>query len=102
MEVLGNSGRVSRGIPNCSISIMNQPNQQVQLNVDLKNTEKVEFEGQVLVGEGFVLRKVSKFVTGQDEDGIMPIPVFYDITTGRIIKETLPKEIQDEYEDQAV
>ena len=29
MEVLGNSGRVSRGIPNCSISIMNQPNQLI-------------------------------------------------------------------------
>ena len=81
---------------------MNQPNQQVQLNVDLKNTEKLEFDGQVLVGEGFVLRKVSKFVTGQDEDGIMPIPVFYDITTGKILKETLPKDLQDEYEDQTV
>lgn len=29
MEVLGNSDRVSRGIPNCSISIMNQPNQLI-------------------------------------------------------------------------
>jgi len=81
---------------------MNQPTQQPQLNVDLKNTEKVEFDGQVLVGEGFVLRKVSKFVTGQEEDGIMPIPVFYDISTGKILKETLPKGLQDEYEDQTV
>ena len=81
---------------------MNQPNQQVQLNVDLKNTQKVEFDGQVLVGEGFVLRKVSKFVTGQDEDGIMPIPVFYDISTGKILKETLPKDLQDDYENQSV
>ena len=81
---------------------MNQPNQQVQLNVDLKNTQKVEFDGKVLVGEGFVLRKVSKFVTGQDEDGIMPIPVFYDISTGKILKETLPKDLQDEYENQSV
>ena len=79
-----------------------QPTQPLQLNVDLKNTEKVEFEGQVLVGEGFVLRKVSKFVTGQEEDGIMPIPVFYNITTGKIIKETLPKDLREEYEDQAV
>ena len=79
-----------------------QPTQPLQLNVDLKNTEKVEFEGQVLVGEGFVLRKVSKFVTGQEEDGIMPIPVCYNITTGKIIKETLPKDLREEYEDQAV
>ena len=79
-----------------------QPTQPLQLNVDLKNTEKVEFDGQVLVGEGFVLRKVSKFVTGQEEDGIMPIPVFYNITTGKIIKETLPKDLREEYEDPAV
>ena len=81
---------------------MSQPTQQMQMNIDLKNTQKVEFDGQVLVGEGFVLRKVSKFVTGQSEDGIMPIPVFYDIETGKILKETLPKDLQDEYEDQSL
>ena len=81
---------------------MSQPTQQLQMNIDLKNTEKVEFNGNVLVGEGFVLRKVSKFVTGQSEDGVMPIPVFYDIATGKILKETLPKDLQDEYEDQSL
>ena len=81
---------------------MNQQAQQMQMNIDLKNTEKVEVDGKVLVQEGFVLRKVSKFVTGQSEDGIMPIPVFYDITTGKILKETLPKDLQDDYKDQAV
>tara|TARA_R100001129_G_scaffold145086_1_gene106331 strand:- start:54 stop:299 length:246 start_codon:yes stop_codon:yes gene_type:complete len=81
---------------------MNQQAQQMQMNIDLKNTQKVEFDGNVLVQEGFVLRKVSKFVTGQSEDGIMPIPVFYDITTGKILKETLPKDLQDDYKDQAV
>lgn len=81
---------------------MNQQAQQMQMNIDLKNTEKVEFDGNVLVGEAFVLRKVSKFVTGQSEDGVMPIPVFYDLASGKILKETLPKDLQDEYEDQAV
>ena len=81
---------------------MNQQAQQMQMNIDLKNTQKVEFDGNVLVQEGFVLRKVSKFVTGQSEDGIMPIPVFYDIATGKILKETLPKDLRDEYDDQAV
>ena len=81
---------------------MNQQAQQMQMNMDLKNTEKVEFDGNVLVGEAFVLRKVSKFVTGQSEDGVMPIPVFYDLVSGKILKETLPKDLQDEYEDQAV
>ena len=81
---------------------MNQQAQQMQMNIDLKNTEKVEFDGNVLVGEAFVLRKVSKFVTGQSEDGVIPIPVFYDLASGKILKETLPKDLQDEYEDQAV
>ena len=81
---------------------MNQQAQQMQMNIDLKNTQKVEFDGNVLVQEGFVLRKVINFVTGQSEDGIMPIPVFYDITTGKILKETLPKDLQDDYKDQAV
>lgn len=81
---------------------MNQQAQQMQMNIDLKNTEKVEFDGNVLVGEAFVLRKVSKFVTGQSEDGVMPIPVFYDLASGKILKETLPKDLQDEYENQAV
>ena len=76
--------------------------QQMKMNIDLKNTQKVEFDGNVLVGEGFVLRKVSKFVTGQSEDGVMPIPVFYNIATGKILKDTLPKDLQDEYEDHSV
>ena len=76
--------------------------QQMQMNIDLKNTQKVEFDGNVLVGEGFVLRKVSKFGTGQSEDGVMPIPVFYNIATGKILKDTLPKDLQDEYEDHSV
>ena len=81
---------------------MNQPNQQVQLNVDLKNTEKLEFDGQVLVGEGFVLRKVSKFLTNQAEDGIMPIPVFYSVESKKILKETLPKDLQSDYDEYSI
>ena len=80
---------------------MNQ-SQQMQMNIDLSNTQKLEFDGKVVVQEGFVLRKVSKFVTGQSEDGVMPIPVFFDVQSGKIIKETLPSSLKDEYEDQAI
>jgi hypothetical protein len=81
---------------------MNQQAQQMQMNIDLKNTEKVEFDGNVLVGEAFVLRKVSKFVTGQSEDGVMPIPVFYDLASGKILKETLPKDLMSDYEEYSI
>ena len=76
---------------------MNQP-QAPQMNIDLKNTTAVlSKDGNQLFSEGVILRKVSKFVTGTAEDGIMPIPVFYDLKTKEILVETLPKELREEF-----
>ena len=76
--------------------------QQMKLNIDFNNTTGVESEdGNVVFQEGFILRRVSKFVTGTQEEGIIPIPVFYDVKTGKIFKETLPKEIRKFYEDES-
>jgi len=76
---------------------MNQPNTP-QMNIDLKNTTPViSEEGNQIFAEGVLLRKVSKFVSGTTEDGIMPIPVFYDVVTGKVVLETLPKDIRDEF-----
>ena len=75
---------------------MNQ--QQPQVNIDLKNTTPVISEdGNQIFAEGVILRKVSKFVSGTAEDGIMPIPVFYDVVTGKVVTETLPRDIRDEF-----
>ena len=46
-----------------------------------------------------ILRKVSKFIAGTSEDAIMPIPVFYDVKTGKVLVEMLPKELREEYAD---
>jgi hypothetical protein len=74
--------------------------EQPRLNINLKNTEIVKSEeGNVVFAEGLILRKASKFMTGTAEDAIIPIPVFYDVVSGKILKETLPKELQDEYND---
>jgi hypothetical protein len=51
------------------------------------------------VAEGIILRKASRFAVGTDKDALIPIPVFYDVKTGRILKETLPGDIKDDYED---
>ena len=76
---------------------MNQSNAP-QMNIDLKNTTPVTSdEGNQIFAEGVILRKVSKFVSGTAEDGIMPIPVFYDVATGKVVTETLPKDIRDEF-----
>ena len=78
---------------------MKNPQQQ-GLNIDFKNTTAIEgFDGGHLFGQAFVLRKVSKFVAGTDEDAMLPIPVFYDLETRKIIKDSLPKELRAEYED---
>jgi len=74
--------------------------QQMNLNIDIKNTRPITSpEGNQVFAEGVILRKVSRFVTGTSEDGVIPIPVFYDIKTGKILVELLPKELRAEFEE---
>ena len=79
---------------------MNQNGTKPQMNIDFKNTTPVEgFDGGQLFGQAFVIRKVSKFVTGGTEDALLPIPVFYDMETKKIILESIPTELRDEYKE---
>ena len=79
---------------------MNQNGTQPQLNIDFKNTTSIEgFDGGQLFGQAFVIRKVSKFVTGGTEDALLPIPVFYDMETKKIVLDSIPKELRDEYKE---
>ena len=75
--------------------------QQVQQPpIDLKNTTSIEnFDGGVLFTQGVLLRTVSKFVMGTDEDALLPIPVFYDATSKIILESSIPKELREEYKD---
>lgn len=82
---------------------MNNPTQQQAPNIDFAATTSIEgFDGGKLFGQAFVLRKVSKFVTGGTEDAILPIPVFYCMDSKKIITESLPKELREEYKDIAI
>lgn len=75
-------------------------NQPQGLNIDFKNTTPVEgFDGGQLFGQAFILRKVSKFVVGGTEDALLPIPVFYDLETKKIISDSLHKDLREEYKD---
>ena len=72
--------------------------QQGQLNLDLSKTTSIDTpSGGKIWQQGMILRKVSKFVTGTTEDAIVPIPVFYDAETGKILEDTLPRELREEY-----
>ena len=76
--------------------------QQLSMNVDIKNTTAIKSpDGNQVFSEGVILRKVSRFVTGTSEDGVIPIPVFYDVKSGKVLVELLPKELRAEFEDQA-
>jgi len=67
---------------------------QPQMNLDLtKTTPILTPNGKKIWHQGYILRKVSKFVTGTTEDNVLPIQVFYDPETGDILKEGLPAEL---------
>tara|TARA_R110001592_G_scaffold15590_5_gene67699 strand:- start:817 stop:1059 length:243 start_codon:yes stop_codon:yes gene_type:complete len=71
--------------------------------IDLKNTTGIKnSDGGVLFKQGVVLRTVSKFITGTDEDALLPIPVFFDPETNKILEASIPKDLREEYKDQIV
>ena len=76
-------------------SEMNPQQPQIDLG---KTTALPTPEGKDIWKQGFILRKVSRFITGGTEDAVMPIPVFYEGATGKILKDTVPPEIRDEYD----
>ncbi len=75
-------------------------NQQPQMSLDLSKTTPVFTpNGGKIWQQGFILRKVSKFITGTNEDNVLPIPVFFDPETGEILKDGLPDEFKFILED---
>ena len=72
-------------------------------NIDLTNTTAITSStGGKIFSEGVILRKISKFVAGTSEDAIMPIPVFYDVITGEVMVDMIPKELRDEFNEESV
>ena len=72
-------------------------------NIDLTNTTAMSsLTGGKVFAEGVILRKISKFVAGTSEDAIMPIPVFYDVLTGEVMVDMIPKELRDEFTKESV
>jgi hypothetical protein len=69
----------------------------MQMNIDLKNTTPImSSTGGQIFTEGVIVRKVSKFIVGSTEDAMIPIPVMYDVNTGEVLIEMLPKELREE------
>jgi|TARA_Y100000389_G_scaffold101988_1_gene98797 hypothetical protein len=74
--------------------------QNMQMNVDLKSTTPIEgIDGNHVFQQGVLLRKVSKFVVGAEEDAVMPIPVFFDSKSGKVLESTIPVDLREEYKE---
>lgn len=70
-------------------------------SIDLKSTTAIKnADGGSIFQSGVILRKISKFIAGTDNDAIMPIAVFYDITNNKILGEGLPPELREELKDE--
>ena len=79
---------------------MNNKQQQLNINIDIKNTQPIVSEdGNQVFAEGVILRKVSRFVTGTQEDGVIPVPCFYDVKTGKVLVDLLPKDLKEMFQD---
>ena len=79
---------------------MSQQQENMNLNVDLKNTTSIESpEGGVVFQQGVLLRKVSKFVVGAEEDAVLPIPIFYDPISGKVLESIIPLDLREDYKE---
>jgi len=77
---------------------MEQKVQQPQ--IDLKNTSEVKNDkGGSIFKQGVILRKVSRFVTGTDNDALLPIPVFYDPNTNNPLGHNDAASLYSQYID---
>jgi len=76
---------------------------QVPSTLDLSKTTSLEtWSGDKIWQSGYILRTVSKFVSGTDTDQVIPIQVFFDPRTGRILDNMLPPEIRSEYMEKVI
>lgn len=67
-----------------------------QMNIALKDTTKVECEkcaNDVFI-EGMMLRSVSRFLTGTEKDGLIPIPLFFCSKCQHVNERFIPKDTE--------
>lgn len=66
--------------------------------ISLKDAKEISCQecGGTVFLEGNKFLKVSKLLTGQSQDAIMPVPVYLCGDCGEICEELLPKEFQKE------
>lgn len=69
---------------------------QQQINVSLDQTTPINCDnckGQVF-SEAFLLRKISRLLTGSAQDGVVPVAVMACISCGHINEQFLPVQLK--------
>ena len=67
----------------------------VDPNFDFSQTEAIEtWSGEQVWHTGTILRKVPKHINNSPTDTVIPIEVFYDPKTGRILDNFLPESLR--------
>lgn len=68
----------------------------MQLKVSLDKTLAIVCEecGSQAFQEAMMLRKVSKFLTGDAQDGVLPIATFVCVKCGHVNDDFMPKELK--------
>tara|TARA_Y100000401_G_scaffold57786_1_gene45756 strand:+ start:195 stop:440 length:246 start_codon:yes stop_codon:yes gene_type:complete len=70
--------------------------------VNLNDTTAIKTPGGKHIWQsGVILRQISKFIAGTEDDAVLPIPVFFDPETGKILSNGLPKELREEFKDES-
>ncbi len=75
----------------------NEKMEQQRVNVALQDTTGITCDecGHSVFEEGLMIRKVSQFLTGTSQPGMIPIPVFACKKCGHVNQEFLPKELKN-------
>lgn len=68
-------------------------NNQMQMNINLEDTTEIKCEKceNNVFNQGALLRSISRFITGTQQDGVMPIPVFYCTKCSHVNEQFMPK-----------
>jgi len=70
-----------------------------QLNISLDKTTEIKCKScnSNVFTEGTLLRKVSKFLVGSAQDGIIPIQIMACMKCNEVLDETIPVQLKNEY-----
>lgn len=75
--------------------------QQPQIDLS-QSSEILSSTGGQIFQAGYILRRVSKFLAGTDEDLIVPVQCFYDPTSGEICLDLLHPDIRPLYDTKTI